>query len=69
MLNLLKHVLEKYYHLLMKMEIDSTIVTLATSNLVDFYDVQVMFNLACLLFLLTIVIHKWSWHRLNYLLI
>lgn len=32
-LNLLKHVLEKYYHLLMKIEIDSTIVTLAASTL------------------------------------
>jgi hypothetical protein len=33
MLNLLKHVLEKYYYLLMKIEIDSTIVTLAASTL------------------------------------
>jgi hypothetical protein len=32
-LNLLKRLLEKYYHLSMKMEIDSTIVTLAASNL------------------------------------
>jgi hypothetical protein len=32
-LNLLKHVLEKYYHLLMKIEIDSTIVNLVASTL------------------------------------
>jgi len=46
MLSPLKHVLEEYQPLLMKMVIDSTIVTLVISNLDQLCDVQVMLGLA-----------------------
>jgi len=46
MLSPLKHVLEEYRPLLMKMVIGSTIVTLVTSNLDQLCDVQVMLSLA-----------------------
>ncbi len=43
MLNPLKHVLEEYCPLLMKMRLDSTIVAQVATNLYQLYDVQVMF--------------------------
>jgi hypothetical protein len=46
MLSPLKHVLEEYWPLLMKMVVDSTIMTLVTSNLDQLCDVQVMLGLA-----------------------
>jgi len=46
MLSPLKHVLEEYRPLLMKMVVDSTIVTLVASNVDQLCDVQVMLDFA-----------------------
>jgi hypothetical protein len=46
MLSPLKHVLEEYWPLLMKMVVDSTIVTLVASNVDQLCDVQVMLGFA-----------------------
>jgi hypothetical protein len=49
MLSPLKCMFEEYQPLLMKMVVDSTTMALATSNLDKFCDVQMMFDLTCLL--------------------
>jgi hypothetical protein len=46
MLSPLKHVLEEYRPLLMKMVVDSTIVTLVANNVDQLCDVQVMLDFA-----------------------
>jgi hypothetical protein len=45
----LKHLLEEYYPLLMKMALDSTIVAQATTNLDQFCDVQMMLGMSYLM--------------------
>jgi len=55
MLSLLKCVFKEYYYLLMKMVVDSVTVALTITNLDQIYDGQVMFGLACILPMLTIV--------------